>query len=285
MTAALPLPAPSRPWAWPIALAVDRPGYRHTGICLGDGTVVHFWGNRKNSIISRTSIRTFIAGSPRVWALVPQGDSLSPGLSALLALSSVGGGGFDLLQWNCEHFTHVCLTGRKSSPQVKQLLRRPLLTCVTVALSTVLYLGRRVMRNAVDLRLNGCPSALYATSTPTFLLAEIWLGYELVPCFKVPVRIERNSSPNGRSVITRHLWCKGQPSPGTTWRKMSPLATGRQVGWVCFDSDLVFSVIPNTVSAREASQLAPLVTATRAIDWIPSFLRTRLPRGAVHLES
>ena len=83
------------------------PTFRHYGLDLGDGTVVHFRGKLEyihaNAWIQRTSRFAF-----------------PPEEVAQRALSQVGCnfGGYNFLCNNCEHFVNWCACGRRISRQV-----------------------------------------------------------------------------------------------------------------------------------------------------------------------
>ncbi|NLT96112.1 MAG: lecithin retinol acyltransferase family protein [Clostridia bacterium] len=103
------------------------PSYRHYGIDIGDGTVVHFRGDRfliqKSAWIQRTSMKSFLGGGElyieeNVKYAFPRNEVVRR------ALSQVGSnfGGYNFIFNNCEHFAYWCATGRRISKQV--MLRR-----------------------------------------------------------------------------------------------------------------------------------------------------------------
>lgn len=99
------------------------PTFRHYGIALDDGTVVHFRGRLEyihaNAWIQRTSCADFCQGG----TICPACDvrfAFPPEEVARRALSQVGCdfGGYNFLSNNCEHFVNWCACGRRISRQV-----------------------------------------------------------------------------------------------------------------------------------------------------------------------
>ena len=99
------------------------PTFRHYGIDLGDGTVVHFSGKmhhiHADAWVQRTSCAQFCRGG----AVFPACEicfAFPPEEVARRALSQVGGnfGGYHFLCNNCEHFVNWCTCGRRISRQV-----------------------------------------------------------------------------------------------------------------------------------------------------------------------
>ena len=99
------------------------PTFRHYGIDLGDGTVVHFRGKmhyvHANAWIQRTGYEEFarngeISIARDVEMRFPQE------IIVRRALSQVGGnfGGYHFLSNNCEHFANWCACGKRISRQV-----------------------------------------------------------------------------------------------------------------------------------------------------------------------
>ncbi len=97
--------------------------YRHLGIDLGDGTVVHarpddfrrpFGGGR----VERTSFQEFAAGSEVVIVTDPPAVH-PPEDVARRALSHLGKNGYCPVIANCEHFATWCATGEHRSRQVE----------------------------------------------------------------------------------------------------------------------------------------------------------------------
>lgn len=102
---------------------VDRGGYEHHGIDLGDGTVIHRHapsGTKSNSLVRLTTLETFAHGGAvktRVYGIRPD-----PGEVVARARSMLGQPGYDLVFNNCEHFATWCVTGEHSSAQVEAVV-------------------------------------------------------------------------------------------------------------------------------------------------------------------
>jgi len=119
--------------------------YRHLGIDLGDGTVVHarpddfrrpFSGGR----IERTTIAEFAAGG-EVSLVSDPPAAHPPEEIAGRALAAVGEEGYCPLAANCEHFATWCATGRSRSRQVE--------AAVAVAAVVAVWAGSAVARIAL----------------------------------------------------------------------------------------------------------------------------------------
>jgi hypothetical protein len=98
--------------------------FRHFGIDVGDGTVIHFVGDGERTIstsnsIQHTSMEKFLKG----------GKLKVDGLASLTydrdeivsrSMSKVGSnfGGYDLVDNNCEHFANWCASATRTSRQV-----------------------------------------------------------------------------------------------------------------------------------------------------------------------
>ena len=113
-----------------------RLGYRHHGIFVGGGRVVHFDGEplaKRHARICEVPIEDFAAGGrvARVASPVVGG----PREVAARARSRVGERGYGLVRWNCEHFAHWCRSGRPKSGHVR-----------TVASTLVALVGVLVVR-------------------------------------------------------------------------------------------------------------------------------------------
>lgn len=122
---------------------VERFGglYSHHGIDCGDGTVVHYWVDVSPlaSSIRRTTLEEFADGGQvevREYAACDPTDVV-----IRRAVSSLGAGGFDPLNNNCEHFAVWCKTGRVESRQArgaKSFLRGPAAAAMVLFFSPVL---------------------------------------------------------------------------------------------------------------------------------------------------
>ncbi|MFZ7104326.1 MAG: lecithin retinol acyltransferase family protein [Peptococcaceae bacterium] len=98
------------------------PSYRHYGVDIGDGTAVHFRGDRfliqRSAWIQRTSLKSFAAGDEICTDECKYAFTRNEVIQR--ALSQVGGkfGGYHFIFNNCEHFAYWCGTGRRISKQV-----------------------------------------------------------------------------------------------------------------------------------------------------------------------
>ena len=99
------------------------PTFRHYGIDLGDGTIVHFRGKlhyiHANAWIQRTDYDAF-AQNGQICTADDVQLAFSQERIMHRALSQVGSdfGGYHSLSNNCEHFTNWCACGRRISRQV-----------------------------------------------------------------------------------------------------------------------------------------------------------------------
>ncbi len=97
--------------------------FRHYGIDLCDGTVIHFSGKlrdiQNSARIRRTSCAAFAKGDVVCQACDVR-FAFPPEIVAHRALCQVGGnfGGYHFLRNNCEHFVNWCACGRCISRQV-----------------------------------------------------------------------------------------------------------------------------------------------------------------------
>lgn len=97
--------------------------FRHYGVDMGDGTVVHFCGDRnyiqQEAWIKRSCLVDFCAGACPHQAREVR-YCFAPETVVRRAMSQVGGnfGGYNFLLNNCEHFANWCACGKKISRQV-----------------------------------------------------------------------------------------------------------------------------------------------------------------------
>lgn len=119
--------------------------YRHLGIDLGDGTVVHarpddfgrpFGGGR----VVRTSLDEFASGAA-VTVVADPPAVFPPDDVARRALSRVGRDGYCPVVDNCEHLVTWCATGRHRSRQVEAAL--------ALAATVVVWVGSTAARTAL----------------------------------------------------------------------------------------------------------------------------------------
>ena len=102
--------------------------FQHHGVCMGDGTVVHFCndqggvagpgGDASQFRIRRTSMRKFSPQGDCYVRTVSHAEPLDAGTIRRRAERMVGCGGYDLMAHNCEHFASWCVAGKFRSRQV-----------------------------------------------------------------------------------------------------------------------------------------------------------------------
>lgn len=99
------------------------PTFRHYGIALDDGTVIHFRGKLQyihaKAWVQRTSCAAFCQGG-HIYPAYDVPFAFPPEEVARRALRQVGSnfGGYHFLCNNCEHFVNWCANGRRISRQV-----------------------------------------------------------------------------------------------------------------------------------------------------------------------
>lgn len=99
------------------------PSFRHYGVDLGDGTVVHFRGKiqyiHADAWIQRTD-RAEFCREGRMFAAPEVRYRFPPDEVAQRALKQVGCnfGGYHFMTNNCEHFANWCACGHRISRQV-----------------------------------------------------------------------------------------------------------------------------------------------------------------------
>jgi hypothetical protein len=122
-------------------LIVDRLGYRHHGIYLGEGLVIHYAGGIRYShgLIETIPLRDFV-GRHRVRTGRRPGESLHSEDIVRRALSRLGERRYNIFRNNCEHFCSWCQFGESRSKQVDFLLQRiQLFKRATRRLLTLVY--------------------------------------------------------------------------------------------------------------------------------------------------
>jgi hypothetical protein len=131
-----------------------RGSFRHHGVLIGDGTVVHFHGepwHMADAEVVRTSVESFLGGSPtaalRVHFLHRTGDAavpvFVPNLVALRALRAVGFKDYNMLARNCEHFGCWAQAGAMVSGQVDRPWRQ-------VRRHAAYAVGGKLLAGAID---------------------------------------------------------------------------------------------------------------------------------------
>jgi HRAS-like suppressor 3 len=118
-------------------LIVDRPAYRHHGIYLGEGPVVHYAGLilHPHGLIEAVPLRSFV-GKSRVHVGRAPAGSLHGEAIVRRARSRLGECRYAIFTNNCEHFCTWCQFGGSRSKQVGRLLLR--LLAVRCAVSSIL---------------------------------------------------------------------------------------------------------------------------------------------------
>ena len=108
-------------------LYVNRGYYKHYGVYIGEGKIIHFAPlngaeiNSKNAVIHETNLDDFLKGGE------PEIDKKSKSKYNRLeivkrACSQVGSNGYNLVFSNCEHFARWCKTGIHESNQVDEAM-------------------------------------------------------------------------------------------------------------------------------------------------------------------
>lgn len=117
--------------------------YRHYGIDIGDGMVVHLAttpaapestsrARRGYMSVQQVTIESFAEGRPIRYENADH--SLPAELVISRATSAVGQRGYNLVLGNCEHFARNCKYGQHESVQVKRVVRG-LLKATTLGMS------------------------------------------------------------------------------------------------------------------------------------------------------
>jgi hypothetical protein len=125
----------SEEWALPAGAApplaahivTPRVGYRHHGIYVGDGKVVHYRGLYRRwraGPVEEVSLEQFAHGRPvRVRA---HADARFDQQTVVVrARSRLGEDAYRLFTNNCEHFSEWCVDGRHRSRQIEEWLALP----------------------------------------------------------------------------------------------------------------------------------------------------------------
>lgn len=103
-------------------LFVQRFGFEHNGIDMGDGTVIEYGGKGTGHMsVRRVSWSEFARGG---WILIrryKRGVALPPAETIQLALKRLHEQDYDLFDNNCEHLAYRCKTGHHWSPQADRL--------------------------------------------------------------------------------------------------------------------------------------------------------------------
>ncbi len=105
-------------------IRVKRAAYWHHGIDCGDGTVIHYTGERQekqDAVVRRTTCEEFANGGMIEVVHYKKCDSSDTVIAR--AESRLGENEFQLLFNNCEHFARWCKTGKHHSRQVARALQ------------------------------------------------------------------------------------------------------------------------------------------------------------------
>jgi hypothetical protein len=106
-------------------LIVDRRGYKHHGIYIGDGLVIHYagWISYPRGLVEEIAVADFVAKRPFRTGRHP--DDPAHGAEIVRrARSRLGERSYNLLQNNCEHLCNWCQIGESTSAQVEMVKRR-----------------------------------------------------------------------------------------------------------------------------------------------------------------
>ncbi|CAJ0793627.1 Hydrolase [Ralstonia mannitolilytica] len=133
-------------------LVVQRNGYQHHGIYVGNGHVVHYAGfsrGQRRGPVERISITCFALG----FSVTVNRDA-NPRYDgaevARRALSRLGERDYRLLTNNCEHFCSWCLFGECRSKQVEACAKNPVQAVRTLFM--LMRLALSIERQAAELQ-------------------------------------------------------------------------------------------------------------------------------------
>ena len=112
-------------------VVADRGLYKHYGIYVGEGRVIHYSAgmgielDADKAKIIETSLADFLEGSGLYVEETDEPGAFPPDRVVDRARSMVGKmhGEYNIVFNNCEHFTHWCKYGTKSSGQVNTVLK------------------------------------------------------------------------------------------------------------------------------------------------------------------
>jgi hypothetical protein len=101
-------------------ISVERSFYTHHGIYVGNGCVVELAKPENGGIIRQIPLKEFLAGGRARIVLHQNGLPLNRVVRNTRCAPQRG---YDLANWNCEHFATWCSTHRVHSPQVEGVLQ------------------------------------------------------------------------------------------------------------------------------------------------------------------
>jgi hypothetical protein len=165
--------------------------YRHFGIDLGDGTVVHLasvGGDTSEMEVQRVAIAEFADGKPI--SIEHVSNVLEDDQVIERALGAVGNTHYHVALGNCEHFARLCKSGEHVSHQMDRLLRG----VIRVGLAGLASASARTVGNSATAGV-----AMSRTAGVATLLGEVARhgAYALSRCAKVE---HRNAERIGRGV-------------------------------------------------------------------------------------
>lgn len=156
-------------------LIVDRFAYRHHGIYLGDGLVIHYAGRRRHphGLIETIPLHDFV-GRRHVHVGRAPSESLHGEVIVRRARSRLGERQYDIFKNNCEHFCNWCQVGQSRSTQVDLLRRR--IQAVSCAVRRLLHRrGRRAVKGRFTVSLNSAAAKQLARFPATAsAAATVW---------------------------------------------------------------------------------------------------------------
>jgi hypothetical protein len=120
-------PSPDHEPAIGAQLVTQRPGYRHYGIYIGDGWVVHYAGWSRSlhrGPVQQVSLVQF-SGGHETWILMVCNARYSGEDVVRRARSRLGEDHYRLATNNCEHFCAWCVSGESRSEQIERWLEWP----------------------------------------------------------------------------------------------------------------------------------------------------------------
>lgn len=107
---------------------VDRLLYKHYGVYIGNGKVVHFAAkeghetNADNAVVHQTTLANFLKdGELLIDTSIPHKYTRDEIVQR--ALSCIGNKDYNLVFHNCEHFASWCVSGKQRSKQVENVVR------------------------------------------------------------------------------------------------------------------------------------------------------------------
>ena len=105
-------------------IRVSRGLYKHYGVYVGGGHVIHYSGSIVGKLteeprVEEVSLKDFLEGATSYEYRVEETDCYSPEETVRRARSRLGEQKYDLVFRNCEHFARWCKSGEDRSYQVE----------------------------------------------------------------------------------------------------------------------------------------------------------------------